>query len=61
MNTASHAIIYSAASSASVADVMVCLIMWAVLIITPLFCGIVDFLDKKKCPPDQILAFGSLS
>ena len=41
MYTTSCAMMYSAASSASVADVMTCLIMWAMLRIAPLFCGIV--------------------
>ena len=48
MYTASHAMMHSAASSASVADFVACLIMWAMLIIMSLFCGIVDLLDKKK-------------
>ena len=46
--TASHSMMYSAASSASVAYFMMCLIMWAMLIIAPFFCGIVALLDKKK-------------
>ena len=45
---ASRAMMYSATSLDSVADVMTCLIMWAMLIIAPLFCGIVASLDKKK-------------
>ena len=61
MYNASHAMMYSAASSDSVADVMTCLIMWAMLIIVPLFWGIIASLDKKKCPPARLLAFGSLS
>ena len=48
MYTALRAMMYSAASSASVADVMTCLIMWAMLRIAPLFCCIVALLDKKK-------------
>ena len=60
MYTASRSMMYSAVSSASVADVMTCLIMCAILIIAPLFCGIVALLDKNKCPPARILAFGSL-
>ena len=46
--TESCAMMYSAAISASVADVMTCLIMWSMLRIAPLFCGIVASLDKKK-------------
>ena len=48
MYTASRAMMYSADSLAVVADVMTCLIMWAMLRIAPLFCGIVISLDKKK-------------
>ena len=46
--TALHAMMYSAASSASVADVMMCSIMWMMLIIAPFFCGEFASLDKKK-------------
>ena len=60
MYTASRAMIYSAASWDSVPDVMTCLIMCAMLIIAPLFWGIVDSLDKKKCPPARLVAFSSL-
>ena len=60
MYTASRAMMYSAASSASVADVMTCLIMCVMLKIAPLFWGIVALLDKKKCPPAWLLAFGSI-
>ena len=48
MYTASHAMMHSAASSALVVYVMTYLIMWEMLIIAPLFCGIVASLDKKK-------------
>ena len=48
MYTYLRAMMYSAATLASVADVMTCLIMWAMLIIAPLFCGIVALLDNKK-------------
>ena len=60
MYTASRTMMYSAASLTSVADVMICLIMWAMLRIAPLFCGIVASLDKKKGPPARLLAFGLL-
>ena len=55
-----RAIMYSAASSASVVDVMTCLIMCVILRSVPLFWGIVASLDKKKCPPARILDFGLL-
>ena len=48
MYTASRAMMYIAASSASSADVMTCLIMWVMLRIAPFFCGIVSFFDKKE-------------
>ena len=60
MYIASRAMTYSAARSASVVDVMTCLIMWEMLIIAPLFSGIVDSLYKKKSPPAQLLDFGYL-
>ena len=60
MYTALGAIMCSADSLASVADVMTCLIMCAMLRISLLFGGIVASLDKKKCPPAWIPAFGSL-
>ena len=60
MYTASRAIIYSAASSAYVADVTACFIMCAMLRIAPLFSGIVASLDKKKCRPARLLAFDLL-
>ena len=55
MHMASRAMMYSAASSASVAYVMTCLIICAMLRIAPLFWGIVALLDKKKCPPARLL------
>ena len=48
MYTALRAMMYSAASLASVADVMTCLIMLVMLRIAPLFCVIFDSLDKNK-------------
>ena len=60
MYTASLAMMYNAANSASVADVMTCLIMCAMLSTAPLFCGMVALFDKKKCPPALLRAFGSL-
>ena len=46
--TASRAMIYGAASLDSTDDVMTCLIMWEMLRIAPLFCGIVASLDKNN-------------
>ena len=60
MYTALRAIMYNAASSTSVADVIKCFIMCAMLSTAPLFGGIVESLDKKKWPPAQLLAFDSL-
>ncbi len=56
--TASLAIIYSAASLASVADVITCLMMWVMLRMAPLLGGILALVDMKKCPPALLLAFG---
>ena len=60
MYTASLAMIYSAVSSASVADDMTCFIMCVMLRIAPLFAGIPVLSDKKKFPPALLCAFGSL-
>ena len=49
--TASCAMMYNATNSASVADVMPCLMMCAMLIMVPLLAGIVASLERKKCPP----------
>ena len=46
--TASLDMMYSAANSASVADVITCLMMCAMLSTVPLFCGIVALFDKKN-------------
>ena len=48
MYTASHAMMYSDASLASVDDVITCLIMWAMLRTASLFCVIVALLDINK-------------
>ena len=50
MYTAYLAIMYSAPSSASVADDMTFLMMCAMLRIAPLFAGICVLLNRKKCP-----------
>ena len=61
MYTTLRAMMYSAYSLASVADVMTYFIMSAMLRIALLFWGIVAALDKKKCPPARLLAFRLLS
>ena len=58
--TASRAMMYNAANSASVADVMTCLMMCAMLSTAPLLAGIVASLERKKCPPVLLRACGSL-
>ncbi len=60
MYTASLAIMYSLANSTSVAEDITCLSMWAMFSTAPLFGGIGVLLDRKKCPPAQLLAFGLL-
>ena len=45
--TALRAMMYSAAISDSVGVVMSCLIIWAMLRMATLFCGICDLLDKN--------------
>ena len=49
--TASRYIIYKLANSASVVDVITCLMMCAMLRMAPLLAGIVVLLERKKCPP----------
>ncbi len=51
MYTASLAIKYNPANSASVAEYITFLIMWAMFSTAQLFGGIGVSLDKKKCPP----------
>ena len=58
--TASLSMMYKAANSSSVADDMACFVMWAMLRTAPLFCDMVELLDRKKCPPALLHAFGSL-
>jgi hypothetical protein len=60
MYTASLAIKYNPANSASVAEDITCLIMWAMFSTAPLFGGIGVSLDKKKCPPARLRALGLL-
>jgi hypothetical protein len=55
-----RAIMYSPASSASVADDITFLMMCAMFKIALLFGGTVVLLDKNKCPPAQLCAFGLL-
>ena len=58
MKTASQAMMYSAASLASVADAMMCLMMWAIFIMAPLLGGISALEERKKCPPVRLHAPG---
>ena len=60
MYTTSLAMMYKAAKYASVADDMKCFIMWAMLRTALLFCGMVEFLDRKKLPAALLVAFGLL-
>jgi hypothetical protein len=60
MYTASLAMMYNAASSASVADDMTFLMMCAMLRIALLFDGICVSFDRKKCQPALLRAFGLL-
>ena len=60
MYTASRAIMYNPANSASVADDITFLMMCAMFSTAPLFGGIGVSLDRKKCPPARLRAFGSL-
>ena len=60
MYTASLAMMYKAANSASVAYDITCFIIWAMFRTALLFCGMVELLDKKKCPPTLLRSFGSL-
>ena len=60
MYIASLAMIYNAASSASVADDITFLTMCAILRMAPLLGGISEPLERKKWPPALLLAFGSL-
>ena len=54
--TASHAMMYNAANSALVADVMACLMMCAMLSTAPLLAGIVALFERKKCPPALLVS-----
>ncbi len=58
--TDSCAMMYNVANSASVADVMTCLMMCAMLSMAPLLVGIVASLERKKYPPALLRACGSL-
>ena len=60
MYTASQDMMYNAANSAYVADYITCFIMWDMLRTAPLFCGVVELLDKKKWPRDLLCVFGLL-
>ena len=58
--TVSLALIYIAPVSASVADVITVLMIWAMFKTAPLLAGIAALLDMKKFPPALLLAPGSL-
>ena len=49
----------SAPISASAAEVITFLMIWAMLSTAPLFGGFSEWSDRKKCPPARLLAFGS--
>ncbi len=51
---------YGPTSSASVADNIMFLMMFAMFSIAPMFGGTVVSLEMKKCPPAQLCAFGLL-
>ncbi len=61
MYTVLRAIMYSPASSASVADDMIFLMMCTMFSTAPLFGGMVVSLDRKKCPLALLRALGSLN
>ncbi len=60
MQMASQAIMYKPASSALVADDITFLMMCTMFSIAPLFGGTVVSLERKKCPPAWLRAFGLL-
>ena len=60
MYTASPAMMCKASNYASVADDITCFIIWDMLRTAPLFCGMVESLDRKKLPLALLHAFGSL-
>ena len=60
MYTASRAIMYNPASSASVADDITFFMICAMFNTAPLFGGMGVSLDRKKCPPARLRAPGSL-
>jgi hypothetical protein len=55
-----RAIMYRPASSALMVEDIKFLMMCAMLSIAPLFGGTVVLLERKKCPPTQLCAFGLL-
>ena len=60
MKTASRALMYNAASSASVAEAMTCLMIWAIFKMAPLLGGISALEERKKWPSAWLHAPGSL-
>ncbi len=60
MYMALQAIMYRPASSVLVAEDITFLMMCAMFSVAPLFGGTVVLLDRKKCPPTWLCAFGLL-
>ena len=58
--TVSRTIIHKPFNSASVSDVMTCVMMCAMLRMAPLLAGIVVLLERKKCLPARLWALESL-
>ena len=58
--TASRALMNMAPNSASAADDMTALMIWAVVSTAPLLAGSSSFSERKKWPPARLLALGSL-
>ena len=54
---ASRQLMKRATSSASNAEDMTALIIFAMVMTTSLFCGMAELLDMKKCPPSLLCDF----
>ena len=59
METDFLALIYSAAISASVTDIITFQMMWGMACIVPFSLYMGDY-DRKKCPPERDLAFETI-
>lgn len=59
IGTASRELMKRAPSSASAADDITALMIWAIVSTAPLLRGAWSFSDMKKCPPARLLAFDS--